>query len=425
VSSAPAPGPAGEPAGPPPPARRGLRVGSRRLLLMLLVIVLAGGGAAVAVAGPFAPAPTPGTGTVGGGQPSGVATVTSGTLSSQTQVDGTLGYAGSYSVVNQATGTFTALPGLGQVIRQGQSLYQVNGQPVVLLYGATPAYRALSSGVTGADVRQLNADLVALGYATRSELNPASDYFGSATATAVEALQDHLGVTQTGTLALGQVVFLPSRARISEIDPALGSSATPGTATLSATSTTRQVTVDLDTTEQSYVAPGDKVTITLADNAATPGVVTSISNVATSSGSDSSGSGSDSSGSGSGSSGSGSGSSGTSGSGSSDSGSGSGTPTVTVEIAPLHPSATGVLDSEPVQVSITTATVPNVLAVPVDALLALAGSAGGRYAVEVTQAGGSHRLVHVSLGLFDDAAGLVQVTGSGLSAGQRVVVPAT
>ena len=44
------------------------------------------------------------------------------------------------------------------------------------------------------------------------------------------------------------------------------------------------------------------------------------------------------------------------------------------------------------------------------------------YAVEVTSPGGRH-LVLVSLGLFDDAAGLVQVSGSGLIAGQDVVVP--
>ena len=73
------------------------------------------------------------------------------------------------------------------------------------------------------------------------------------------------------------------------------------------------------------------------------------------------------------------------------------------------------------EVTITTGSVANALAVPVDALLA---QASGGYAVEVTGAGGHHHLVTVSLGLFDDAAGLVQVTGPGLAAGQHVVVPA-
>ena len=73
------------------------------------------------------------------------------------------------------------------------------------------------------------------------------------------------------------------------------------------------------------------------------------------------------------------------------------------------------------QVSITTATVAGALIVPVDALLVLAS---GGYAVEVAGPDGARRLVPVTLGLFDDAAGTVQVSGTGLQAGQRVVVPA-
>jgi hypothetical protein len=65
--------------------------------------------------------------------------------------------------------------------------------------------------------------------------------------------------------------------------------------------------------------------------------------------------------------------------------------------------------------------VTNALVVPVDALLA---QSGGGYAVEVVDSDGIHRLEDVSLGLFDDVDGLVQVTGSGLVAGQRIVVPA-
>lgn len=102
--------------------------------------------------------------------------------------------------------------------------------------------------------------------------------------------------------------------------------------------------------------------------------------------------------------------------------SGGATPTITVDVAPSDPDATGTWDQAPVQVGITTASVPNALAVPVTALLA---QAGGRYSVEVVGAAGVSHLVAVSLGLFDDAQGLVQVTGSGLGAGQKVVVPST
>jgi multidrug efflux pump subunit AcrA (membrane-fusion protein) len=72
-----------------------------------------------------------------------------------------------------------------------------------------------------------------------------------------------------------------------------------------------------------------------------------------------------------------------------------------------------------VTVLITTGSVSNVLTVPVDALLA---QPHGHYAVEVAS-GGRHHLVKVTPGMFDDAAGLVAVSGSGLSPGQRVVVP--
>jgi hypothetical protein len=95
---------------------------------------------------------------------------------------------------------------------------------------------------------------------------------------------------------------------------------------------------------------------------------------------------------------------------------------VAADVAFSDPGATGTWDQAPVQVGITTASVPDALTVPVAALLA---QSGGGYAVEVVGAGPSNHLVTVSLGLFDDADGLVQVSGSGLAAGEKVVVPAT
>ena len=90
-------------------------------------------------------------------------------LSSQAQVSGTLGYSGSYALVNRASGAYTWLPRTGAVVEPGQVLYRVDSKPVVLLRGHTPAYRALSSGMSGADVQALNASLVELGYATRAD----------------------------------------------------------------------------------------------------------------------------------------------------------------------------------------------------------------------------------------------------------------
>jgi HlyD family secretion protein len=336
------------------------------------------------------------------------------TLSAMVSQPGTLTYrarsdGSPYSVTNRARGTYTQLPAVGQVISQGHVLYRVNDSPLVLLYGSTPAYRTLSAGATGPDVVELNADLVALEYANSAQLSPRSASFGLATTTAVEKLQAALGVTQNGTLTLGQAVFEPTAVRVTTVSAQPGGSAQTGETVLQATSTTRQVQVALDAAQQTSVAVGDKVSITLPDNQTTPGVVSSVGAVATCPSS-----------SGSGGSGSSSAAPGTDTCSSANSG--SSTPTITVDVTPSHPAATGTWDQAPVQIGITTASVPNALVVPVTALLAQ--STGG-YAVEVVAAGARNHRVPVSLGLFDDADGLVAVTGSGLAAGQEVVVAST
>ena len=337
----------------------------------------------------------------------GLEPVTRQSLSEQTSVDGTLGYAGSYTIVvppassgsssggSSSGGTFTWLPADGQVVSQGQRLYSVGNSPVVLLYGSVPVYRGLSEGMTGTDVQQLNSDLVALGDASKADLDPSSDYFGSATATALAKLQSDLGLTQTGTLPAGQAVFQPGAVRVGNVTATLGAPAQPGAPMLTGTSDTRQAVAQVDPTQLSDVGVGANVSITLPDNQTTPGVVTSIGTTA-------------------------SGTSPGSGSGSSGSSSSSApATTVNVDIRLTNPAAAGSLDQAPVTVSITTSTVTNVLAVPTDALI----SAPSGYAVEVAGPRNTRHVVPVSLGLFDDSAGLVQVSGKGLAAGQQVVVP--
>ena len=144
----------------------------------MAAVVVVAAAVVVGVMDPFAGghSATPGV-TDNSADPTSLQTVARQDLSSQTEVSAILGYADSYSVVNQAQGTVTSLPAVGQVTTQGQVLYEVSGAPVVLLYGSTPAYRALSEGMTGADVEELNADLVALGYVTSAELSPTSDEF--------------------------------------------------------------------------------------------------------------------------------------------------------------------------------------------------------------------------------------------------------
>ena len=360
-----------------------LRFSRRHLIVAAALIVVVVVMVVVAVADPFGSGRAHGSEVNDGG--TSVTTVVRESLSSQTASSGTLGFAGSYSVINEASGTLTWLPAVGTIIPEGGVPYRVSGAPVVLLTGKIPFYRALWDGMTGADVEQLNHDLVTLGYGRRAELSPTSDYFSGATVNALEALQDHLGVTETGTLALGQAVFLPlRRLRVTAVNGTLGANAQPGSPLLTGSTARRVVSLQLDAAEQADVALGDRVAITLPDNADTPGVVSTIGTVASA-------------------------------------GHNSGSPTVPVTVRPLHPSATGSIDQAPVDVAITTGFVKRALAVPIDALLALAS---GRDAVEEVSPAGRHHLAAVSLGLFDDASGMVQVNGHGLAVGQRVVVPA-
>jgi hypothetical protein len=319
-----------------------------------------------------------------GGEDGGLAApqteaVTRQTLSEQMTVDATLGYGGTYPVLGH-TGTLTWVPVPGQVIRQGQVLYRVDsGDPVVLMYGSVPAWRTLSSGVSGADVSQLNHDLAALGDASSTQLAQAGwDDFSAATQSGL----GKLGVSGT----LGSVVFEPGALRIATVTGVLGESADGPV--LTATSTQHVVTVALDAADQSEVAVGDSAAVTLPDGSVASGAVAEVGTVATApSGPASNGLSQDA--------------------------------TIPVTITLTDPAAAGTLDQAPVTVTISTGSVSDVLVVPVSALLAQ--SAGG-YAVEVAGPGSARRLVAVTTGVFDDSSGLVQVTGP-LSPGEQVVVP--
>ena len=279
---------------------------------------------------------------------------------------------------------YTELPAAGQIVRRGQPLYAIDGQPAVLCYGGVPASRAFMPGMSsGADVAELNRNL--RGYGA-----PSGDEFTPATALAIERFQTAHHLQASGQLPLGSVVFEPGAVRVTSVTPTLGSAVQAGPV-LGITSTRRVVTIALDASQQTSVRIGDPVVITLPDNSTTPGRVSFVGTVATTPSND-------------------------------QNGGGSSGPTIEVDVTADRPAATGRLDQAPVDVSITTATVRNVLAVPVNALLALAG---GGYAVEEVEATGVHQLVGVGVGLFDDAAGMVQVSGSGLATGQRVVVPAS
>jgi peptidoglycan hydrolase-like protein with peptidoglycan-binding domain len=307
-------------------------------------------------------------------------TVTRQTLVNSKQVDGTLGYSGSTTVNGQLAGTVTRLPGVGRTVSRGGTLYSVDDTPVILMYGSSPAYREMKPGSKGQDVRQLETNLQALGY----DGFTADDTYTDATARAVKRWQKDLGLStseQTGTVALGRIVFASGALRIGAYRTQAGSNVAPGMPVLVGTSDKRQVHVDLDVGDQSLARKNEKVTVSLPGGRTVQGTITSVGTVVTVT-------------------------PGTNGS--------SDKSTIGVDIA-LNSGDAGAYTQAPVTVSLRSAEKKNVLTVPVTALLAL--SEGG-YGVEAIGSDGRSTIIPVTLGMFAD--GRVEVSGQGLEAGTEV-----
>jgi peptidoglycan hydrolase-like protein with peptidoglycan-binding domain len=362
----------------------------------LLAAAAAGVIATVAVRGGQAPASSP------AAPPVTTATVVRTNLATTVLTAGTLGYAATDPVVNQLAGTYTALPSPGQAIRPGQDLYRVDNLPVVLMQGRTPAWRTFAPGMTaGPDVAELQRNLIALGYAAGLLTTPTSQ-FDAPTEEAVFRWQQAVGYLVTGEIDLGQVVFLPARVIVGGLNTAPGQVASPGQVPYDVTAGSRIVTVPLSP-ELPPVTTGEAVSIVLPSGITTPGTITATGPVPPAGGAGTSATSGSS----------GSCSSGSSGSGTSNSSSGA---SMQLTITPDRPAATGTGQDVAVQVSLVTQSVRNVLAVPIAALLALAG---GGYGVEVAGSSRHEYLVGVATGLFANT--LVQVSGPGIRAGMKVV----
>ncbi|MBY8882447.1 peptidoglycan-binding protein [Streptomyces sp. PLK6-54] len=318
------------------------------------------------------------------------ATVARTDLSDSRSLPGTLGFGPQTPVTGRGTGVVTALATAGATVTRGHSLYRADDQPVVLFYGGTPLFRTLKAPAgkqtpqRGGDVTVVADNLQALGYAIGYR-PPDTDGHGATytaeLAAAVKRWQQHIGMTATGTLGVGQTVVLPGPVRIGQVQARLGD---PVQETLmSVTATGRRVTVPVEAGDDTGIKAGAMVTITLPYERSVPGTVTAVSHTVQAGGNDA-------------------------GSGQQDPNS---PPTVDVTVAPVHASDLAGLDAAPVTVRFTTTTRHGVLAVPVTALVALKE---GGYALQRTDG----TLVAVTTGLF--AAGQVEVSGPGVTAGLRV-----
>ena len=350
-------------------------------------IVLAGAAAGVVVLGAGAVVVTSGgDGVAGAATTDGslaTATVVRRDLVLRDDVDGTLGYGDARTIVATTPGTVTRLPAEGTVVTRGRSLYDVNAQGVRLLYGTMPLWRKLSVGVEGPDVEQLERNLVELGHDPSGMT--IDETFDADTAAAVRSWQEALELKETGAIQPGDAVFLPGPRRIGQLETSVGAQLQPGQSVLQVTGTTPVVEIDLDATQRELARAGAVVRVELPSGRVVNGRITSVGKVAevetTPDGQ-------------------------------------SGTPTVTVLVSLSEPAKRDGLDGAPVVVSLERERAKNVLAVPVEAILALRGSGE---AVELVGPDGARTLTAVETGTFAD--GYVEVSGDGIVEGADVVVP--
>jgi peptidoglycan hydrolase-like protein with peptidoglycan-binding domain len=312
-------------------------------------------------------------------------TVTRTNLAETFTVDGNIRFGPATPLQTALSGTVTAVPSAGSVVRAGQRLYSLDARPVVLMSGGLPAYRALQAGTRGQDVRELEQNLAAAGYRGFS----VDDRFTSATARAVRRWQRANGLVGTGVIELGRVVFVPGSVRVDEVEVAPGQAVGPGTVIFNHTSTARTIQADLAVEQSQLARPGDRVGVTVPGRPPVSGVIANVGTTIQQAPPADAGS-------------------------TPDQTSTPSAPTVPLTITVSNQAALGTISGSPAEVELTGQRRTNVLTVPVAALLAL--SEGG-YGLDVI-AGQEHRIVAVRTGLF--ANGRVEVTGRGLVAGTVV-----
>jgi peptidoglycan hydrolase-like protein with peptidoglycan-binding domain len=349
----------------------------RRLMVLATVVVVAASGFFVAAYAMRDEAEDPAT------EETNTATVAveRRTLKDTETVSGELGYDDAFTLsASGGGGVLTWLPAEGTLVRRGRAAYKVNDEPVVLLLGRLPLYRTLDDSVDdGADVKQLERNLVALGY----DPGTVDETFTGYTESAVEELQEDLGMEETGRVTADSFTVVPDELRVGTPSATVGTQLQPGMALYAATGTQRLISVDLDPVEEELAVKGAKASVTLPNGRTTRATIASVGTVATATGDE--GDGSDP----------------------------SASSTIPVTLTLDEPKDVARLSAAPVTVDLTRTTRKNVLVVPVTSLVALAE---GGFAVR--RDGGA--LAAVETGLYAD--GFVEIV-SGLAEGDLVEVP--
>lgn len=156
-------------------------------------------------------------------------TVAQRDLVAYNEASATLGFTDEVDVSSPVAGTVTGLLATGTAVQAGTVVGSVDGAPLVALTGDVPGWRDLDTDSDdGVDVRQLETNLVALGYDPDGDID-IDEAYDDATAAAVERWETALGLDDPdGEVPAGQVVYVPGELLVGEVAVAVGASVGDG-----------------------------------------------------------------------------------------------------------------------------------------------------------------------------------------------------
>ncbi|MET8572306.1 peptidoglycan-binding domain-containing protein [Streptomyces sp. NPDC004783] len=319
----------------------------------------------------------------GDGLPPATATVVRTDLVRSKTVDGTLDFAQRRAVKSAVEGTVTVAAPEGRTLTMGQALYELNDKPVTLLYGPVPMFREMKAGDRGSDVLQLERNLRDLGYGAGLYVDTRYD---TGTEAAVKRWQKSLNRETTGRVGRGDVVFQPGPVKVVSADAALADQVGPDTPVLTIASTRPVVRARLDQTDGPLTARDTGVEVTLPSGRTVAGKVAGTVRPEDSA----------------------------------DAGGAVAQEGITVEVV-LDGGAKAASGEDPTMsasVKFVSEAREGVLAVPVEAVVALRGENGG-YGLQIVR-GGTSTTVRVETGMTAD--GLIEVSGPDVREGLKVGV---
>ncbi len=166
----------------------------------------------------------------------------------------------------------TGIAAVGDPVAQGTVLYTVDDEPVVALTGEVPLWRAVTPGVgDGDDVRQVEENLVALGYGDGLTVDGT---YTDATGAAIAAWESGIGrADPDGTIEVGDVVFVQAAGLVLGQEAAVGDTLETGTPVLVVGSAGQILVGDVDADQAGTWAAGVDVDLTWSDGSTSTGTV--------------------------------------------------------------------------------------------------------------------------------------------------------